>query len=68
MSMCVRKCVSKRSFSVATASLIHTKSNMFRKASFPHTLLFACALTLFHENSGGDALRGNTRSHPEHDG
>ena len=68
MSMCVRKCASKQSFSVATASLIHTKSNTLRKASFPHALLFACALTLFRENSGGDALRGNTRKHPEHDG
>ena len=30
-------------------------------------LLLSCQETV-KEDSGGDALRGNTRSHPEHDG
>ena len=33
-------------------------------------LVSTCKLKSLHDNKnfGGDALRGNTRSHPEHDG
>ena len=39
------------------------------KASFPkHFIICDVHLLQIHEISGADALRGNTRSHPEHDG
>ena len=38
------------------------------KASFQRSLFLNVHLQLDNEISGGDALRGHTRSHPEHDG
>ena len=48
--MYVRKCTSKQSFPVATASLIHIKINKLRKAGFSHLLIFICALTYVSRN------------------
>ena len=38
------------------------------KASFQRNSILILHLQLNNEISGGDALRGHTRSHPEHDG
>ena len=38
------------------------------KASFQRISSLYVHLLEYREYSGGDALRGNTRTHPEHDG
>ena len=57
-----------KGLSVAAALHIRIKLNKFMKVSFQRIFNFIRALALENENSGGDALRGNTRKHPEHDG
>ena len=55
--------------SVAAEPLIQIKDKKLMEASFQHLLSFICALTTDNANiAGGDAVRGHTRSHPEHDG
>ena len=45
------------------------KQKLLMKASFQHSFRFTILhLLMKTEYSGGDASRGNTRSHPEHDG
>ena len=56
-----------KAFFVATASHIDKNKILFRKINFPHRFDFYLHL-LSNTNFGDDALRGNTRSHPEHDG
>ena len=42
---------------------------LLMKVNFQHSFWFCfCTYSLQHEISGVDALRGHTRSHPEHDG
>ena len=55
-------------FSVAGVPLIQFFIKALRKINFPHALLKTVPQNLIREISGGDALRGNTRPHPEHDG
>ena len=52
----------------AAALLMHHQKQQLRKASFPHGFADPVPQNLIREDSGGDALRGNTRTHPEHDG
>ena len=54
--------------SVAAMPLIHQQDRMLKKASFPCTHPVDVHLQKQRGNSGGDALTGHTRSHPEHDG
>ena len=62
------KWTSKQSFPVAvyTAYTSDERNAYVSKLSI-HSLSDV-HLEKHHENSGGDALRGDTRSHPEHDG
>ena len=55
--------------SVAAEPLIQQIDNGLMEASFHHPLSISRALTTDNTNiSGGDAFRGDTRTHPEHDG
>ena len=57
-----------KGLSVAVSLHIRIKLNKLMKVSFQRMFNFIRALAWENENSGGDALRGNTRKHPEHDG
>ena len=56
--------------SVAAFAAYKTENQkLLMKVNFQHSFWFCfCTYSLQHEISGVDALRGHTRSHPEHDG
>ena len=47
---------------------LYIRKKKFMKASFQNLFLSDVHLLKQHEDSGDDAHRGHTRSHPEHDG
>ena len=58
-----------RASSVAAAPYIQSKQKAFMEAELPTACLFRLCTYLSNTNlSGGDAFRGNTHTHPEHDG
>ena len=52
----------------AAEPLIHQQEQMCEKQAFPASVPADVHLLKQREDSGGDALRGNTRTHPEHEG
>ena len=60
--------VKKTSLGDATASHIVFNVVQRRKENFSGWNVKNCIYLLTHKFAGGDALMGNTRTHPEHDG
>ena len=47
---------------------MHPDNKADMNVNIQTALSSVCTYSLQRTNSGGDALRGHTRSHPEHDG
>ena len=57
----VSSVAAEAAYTTQSGRTCESKLSMFR-------LIDSCTYFKLHEISGGDALRGDTRSHPEHDG
>ena len=63
-----KDCTSRHSLSVASKTLIDLSKKVWEN-EFSHPFVLKSAIPFINaKNSGGDALRGNTRSHLEHEG